>query len=180
MSAPSDREQASQGQLPLALRWIEQGVAMIGRASGLLVLALIAVIVFDVLTRGTSWTNSTKLQELEWHLQTALVFLSLGYALVKNRHVRIEIFRTGWSPQTQARVEIAGILFLLIPVCAVTLWYSWDFVSYAYRTGESSPSMTGLSHRWIIKSTMPLGVALVLLAGLCALVRAISILKKAR
>ena len=161
-----------------AVQGVEAGIVWIGRAAGLLIPALMAVIVFDVATRGAAWTNSTKLQELEWHLHTALVFLELGYALVRNRHVRIEIFRERWGPRLQAGVDAAGITLLLLPICAVAIWYSIDFVGNAYATAESSPSMTGLGRRWIVKATQPIGLGLVLLAGLCALARCAAALRR--
>ena len=141
---------------------------------------MIAVIVLDVATRGASWSNSTKLQELEWHLHTALAFLGFGYALVRGRHVRIEILRECWSPRRQAAVDAAGVVLLLAPLCAVAIWHSLDFVANAYATRESSPSMTGLSHRWVVKSVQPIGLMLVLLAGLCLLARSLVALRGPR
>ena len=156
---------------------VEGAVSWIGRAAGALILVMIAVIVLDVATRGSDWANSTVLQELEWHLHTALVFLGLGYALVRGRHVRIEIVRERWSERRRAAVDTAGVVLLLVPMCAVAIWHSLDFVANAYATGESSPSMTGLPHRWIIKSVQPIGLALVLLAGLCLLWRCVATLR---
>lgn len=166
--------------VPILVRRTERAITAVGRAASVLILLLMAVIVFDVATRGAAWTNSTKLQEAEWHLHTALVFLSLGYALVRDRHVRIEVLREGWAQRRRAAVDAAGVVLLLIPVSAVAIWHGADFVAGSYATGESSPSMTGLGHRWAIKATMPVGLTLVLVAGLCLLWRCAAVLRRGR
>lgn len=49
----------------------------------------------------------TPLQELEWHFFFALVFLTIGAALLADRHVRIDIVRERLSERTRAKIEIA-------------------------------------------------------------------------
>jgi TRAP-type mannitol/chloroaromatic compound transport system permease small subunit len=54
------------------------------------------VITFDVVTRKAGiqlpGLGSTRLQELEWHLHALLFCAWLGYAYVRNAHVRIDVF----------------------------------------------------------------------------------------
>lgn len=58
--------------------------------------ACIVVIAFDVITRKFGFQlpgmGSTRLQELEWHLHTVLFCTWLGYAYIRNAHVRIDVF----------------------------------------------------------------------------------------
>tara|TARA_A100000164_G_scaffold301053_1_gene276137 strand:- start:317 stop:559 length:243 start_codon:yes stop_codon:yes gene_type:complete len=46
-----------------------------------------------------------------------------------------------------------------------------DFVNRSYNLNEVSSALTGLSHRWIIKSFIPLGMLLLFLAGVSILLR---------
>lgn len=157
-------------------RALDALVAGIGRAARWLLLALMAVIVFDVVTRRFLVLGSAPLQELEWHLHTALFTLALAYVLTADGHVRIELLRQGMGPRSRAWIEVAGFVAFLLPFTAVTLYYGVDFALTAYLQGESSPSPTGLPHRWIIKSFMPLGMALLLLAGIAATLRNLRVL----
>ena len=97
---------------------IDRFISRIGKLSAWLLIPLMAVIIFDVITRKFrlltdlreyfiihdmaagadfigSYLTSTKFQELEWHLHAALFLLCLGYGYVRNSHVRIEIVQPG-------------------------------------------------------------------------------------
>lgn len=157
-------------------RVLERLVDGVGRAARWLLLALMAVIVFDVVTRRFVAIGSAPLQELEWHLHTALFTLALAYVLTTDGHVRIELLRQRMAARTRAWIEVVGFVAFLLPFTTVTLYYGVDFALTAYLQGESSPSPTGLPHRWIIKAFMPLGMALLLLAGIAVTLRNVWVL----
>ena len=149
---------------------LEGVAARVGRAAGWLALALVAVILFDVVMRRWFVVGSTRLQELEWHLHGALFLLALGYAYVRGAHVRIEVLHERFSPRTQAAIELAGLLLLLLPFLGALVWFGWDYLALSFAIDEASPSPTGLPHRWIIKGVMLIGF---LLLGCAALARVI-------
>lgn len=155
---------------------IDRLLRTIGSASGILFILLMGTIILDVTTRGRGWSNSTQLQELEWHFHTALCFLVFAYTMTLDKHVRVEVFRERWRPKTKAVVELVGLLLLFLPLCAVALYYSYFFALNSFVGGESSPSATGLSHRWIVKSFQPLAFVLLLLAGFSAFIRNLAVL----
>jgi TRAP-type mannitol/chloroaromatic compound transport system permease small subunit len=146
---------------------IEQFVCVVGRGAGWLALVLVTVIVFDVLFRR--W--STTLQELEWHLHGALFLLTLGYAYLRGAHVRIELVHERLSPRAKAWIEFIGLLAALIPYCIVIIWFGYEYALRAFLSGEGSPSPGGLQHRWIIKTVLIAGFALLGLAGFARLLR---------
>ncbi|MEQ9330456.1 TRAP transporter small permease subunit [Thalassobaculum sp.] len=172
-----------QGYLRIADR-LERIPQIFGKLGAWLILPLIGIIMFDVITRKfqfmQQWIMSTvlydfmsptKLQELEWHLHAALFLLALGYAYTVNAHVRVDLLREKLSDRGQAWVELIGILCLMLPYVLVVLYYGWTFVHQAWESNESSDAMTGLSHRWVIKSFVLLGLALTLMAGVATLLR---------
>ena len=65
-------------------------IVEIGKIAAWAGLALILVTIFDVITRRFFVLGSTKLQEAEWHLHTILFVFCLGYAYMKDAHVRID------------------------------------------------------------------------------------------
>ncbi len=150
-------------------RALERLVSTIGRIFAWLSLPLAAVIVFDVVTRRFFVLGSTKLQELEWHLHAALFLMLLGYAYLRDAHVRIDVLRERMSPRTRAWVEVVGCLLFLIPYSLLVLYYSTNFWQRSFLLGEASAATTGLPYRWIIKAAMPLGFTLLFLAGLSVL-----------
>lgn len=126
---------------------------------------LIAVSVYDIVGRQFYNTGSTRLQELEWHLFFGLVMASIGYAYLRDAHVRIDVLRDRCSDRTKAMIEAVGYLVALVPFCLVVIVYGSHLAWLAYASGERSRAALGLPMRWIIKSTLPLGTFLLLLAG---------------
>jgi TRAP-type mannitol/chloroaromatic compound transport system permease small subunit len=147
---------------------IERGLYVISMAAGWLFVACTLVIVFDVLTRKFGFQlpgmGSTRLQELEWHLHTALFSFWLGSAYIKNAHVRIDIATAAARPRTQAWIEFLGVLVFALPYCLIAIYFSYDFTRIAWNWNESSDSATGLPWRWIPKGFITLGLILLLLA----------------
>ena len=78
-------------------QFLEKIVTFFGKMGSWLAIPLIFIIIFDIVTRRFFILGSTKLQEMEWHLHTALFLLVLGYAYLKDSHVRIEIVREKYS-----------------------------------------------------------------------------------
>jgi TRAP-type mannitol/chloroaromatic compound transport system permease small subunit len=108
---------------------------------------------------------------MEWHLHTGLFLLVLGYAYLKNSHVRIEIVREKYSMLVKSIFETIGILLFLIPYTVLVIYYGIDFVIRSFNLNEVSSALTGLSHRWVIKSFIPIGMLLLLLAGFSILIK---------
>jgi TRAP-type mannitol/chloroaromatic compound transport system permease small subunit len=136
----------------------------IARVFGWLFLVLVAVICWDVLTRKAGFQipgfGSTPIQELEWHLHGMLFLFWLGYAYIRNVHVRIDVFTANKTPRQQAKLEIFGIIFFAIPYCAVATYYAYLFAQTSFLQNESSDAPNGLPYRWIIKACLVLGLVL--------------------
>ena len=155
---------------------LESILVAIGKLGAWLSLPLIAIIMFDIISRKFFVLGSTKLQEMEWHLHAALFLLALGYAYLKNSHVRIEVIRESFSTKLKALLEVIGVLVFILPYTGLIVWFGIDFVSRSYGMNEVSAALTGLSHRWIMKSFVPMGMAFLWLAGISVLLRNISYL----
>ena len=63
---------------------LEAIVKFFGKIGAWLSIPLIFIIIFDIITRRFFILGSTKIQEMEWHLHTAIFLLALGFAYIKN------------------------------------------------------------------------------------------------
>lgn len=191
---------AVSGEMPIAVRVAERLrriVDFIGRWGAWLSLPVIVVTCTDVILRKLSWVDgqgmthslqlllrayigrvfdSTLLQELEWHFHAALFTMVLGYGMVYNSHVRIDLIRDNLAFRKKAWLEFLGLTFFMLPYCAMTIFFTIDYVHSSYMVGEASASTVGLSHRWIIKSTLVIGLALAVIAGVAAWLQVATIL----
>lgn len=150
---------------------LESFLEFIGKIGAWLAIPLIGIIIFDIISRRFFVLGSIKLQEMEWHLHAALFLLALGYAYLKNSHVRIEVIRESFGTKLKAILEILGVLIFVLPYTGLIIYFGLDFVSRSYQINEVSAALTGLSHRWIIKSFIPLGMGFLWLAGISVLLR---------
>ena len=72
---------------------IDPFLQAVARLFGWLLVALVVVICWDVITRKLGFQipgfGSTPIQELDWHLHGMLFLFWLGYAYVRNVHVKV-------------------------------------------------------------------------------------------
>jgi TRAP-type mannitol/chloroaromatic compound transport system permease small subunit len=120
--------------------------------------------------------ESVILQELEWHFHAALFALVLGYGLIYNSHVRIDLIRENLAFRKKAWLEFAGLTFLMLPFCALVIWFAYDYVLASYAVQEGSVSTVGLPYRWTIKSVLVFGLVVAFLAGVAAWLQVVTIL----
>jgi len=164
-------------------RWLDRPSVLFGRIAAWLLLPMIAIISFDVVGRKYvrhldvivdndlhQYINSPKLQDSEWHFSAALIVLALGYAFSRNIQIRLDIIRHRLSARRKIWIELAGTMVLL-PFLGVLLYFAGDFVHASWSSGEQSAFLTGLSHRWLIKAVLLLGLSTLALAALSLALR---------
>jgi TRAP-type mannitol/chloroaromatic compound transport system permease small subunit len=145
--------------------------AAIGRVSAwaILVMALIqfAVIMLRLFGVGSLWLN-----ESLFYFHVALVLLTAAWTLRHDGHVRVDIFYTSASPRTQAAIDLAGSLALLLPFMLAIIWFSWPYALRSWNILEGSREAGGLPLVFLLKSAILLFAAQMLLQGLSQAIRA--------
>jgi TRAP-type mannitol/chloroaromatic compound transport system permease small subunit len=149
----------------------------LGSISAILVLALALLVFYDAGMRYLFQSGSIALQELEWHLFSAIFLLALGYTHKHQKHVRVDIFFENYPRKMKAIFEIVSNLFIVIPFSLAIIYFSWDFVSLSFAMGESSPS-GGLCCRYVIKSFIVIGFLFLALQALSNAIKNIEKLRK--
>ena len=163
-------------------------VEFVGRWGAVFILPLVFVTMWDVVLRKVGGMQvflvenfgrpfeSTVIQELEWHFHTALFTLVLGYGVVRNRHVRVDLVREKLSFRTQAWIEFLGLTFFMIPYCLIVGYFAVGFAWDSFLVSEKSASTVGLSYRWIIKSVLVFGLFTALLSGIAVWLQTVLVL----
>lgn len=152
-------------------RAIDRLLAFTGEISSALWTVLVAVIVVQVVARYAFGMGSIMMEELQWHLYAVGFMLGLGFTEARERNVRIDVLAERWSARTRLRVELVGIVGLLLAFCAVILWYAVPYVASSWRLGEVSAAPGGLPYRWFVKSFIVTGFALLALAAVARFTR---------
>jgi len=134
--------------------------------------SLVVVVVFvDVVMRYAFNTSFVFTQEMEWHLFAFIFLMGAGSTLLKDGHVRVDIFYQRLNQRHRAWINLIGVIFFLIPGCLMIILTSVKFVHASYIVMEGSPDPGGIPYRFILKSCIPLGFLLVLLQGIAMGIR---------
>ena len=150
---------------------IERFVDGVGRAVSWLALAIVALMSTNVILRYLFSTGSVWAQELEWHLLVPLILFGSSYALRHGEHVRVDIVYGRFSDRNKNRVDFISAL-LAMAIAALFIWYSVFYVQQSWVIDEGSPDPGGIPHRYLLKSMIPIGFALLLLQSFASALNA--------
>jgi|JI10StandDraft_1071094.scaffolds.fasta_scaffold143751_2 TRAP-type mannitol/chloroaromatic compound transport system permease small subunit len=145
---------------------VERGLDRLVTAASWIWLVLVGVIVAGVLLRTLFGVSRIELEELQWHLYAVGFLVGIVGCVIHDRHVRVDVFREGMPARRRDWVDLYGLLLLQLPFLVLVLWSGIPLVAESFATNERSGSAGGLSHRWILKSALPLAFALLLAASL--------------
>ena len=139
---------------------IESLVRFFAKLSGVLVVLLAFLILYQSINRYLFNDSSVMIAEIQWHLFDILFLLGLSYALQTDKHVRVDIFYANYTVKTKAIVNIISQLFLILPFSLIILYSGYTLVEMSYLQGEISSDPGGLTHRYLIKAMILLGFVL--------------------
>lgn len=158
---------------------LEAPIRALGWLCGWLVLACVLLTFAVVLVRYGLGRPALAAQELVLHLNAVVVLVGGAWALLRDQHVRVDIFKQAWSPAAQARAELAGIGLLLLPFCLFLFWISLDYVAASWALREGSREVGGLPGVFLVKSLIPLSALLLVLAGIARALRMLAVARPA-
>jgi len=197
---PNEKIPQIAGELPETVTFadrLRRFVDFVGRYGAWFIVPVVAVTCLDVVMRKLKYVDakgnthslqlwvrenvggfldSTVLQELEWHFHAALFCLVLGYGVIYNTHVRIDLIRDNLQFRKKAWLEFLGLSLFMIPYCALVIFFAVDYVHSSFVVSEGSVSTVGLGNRWIIKSVLVIGLVVAAIAGFAAWLQVVTIL----
>lgn len=110
------------------------------------------------------------LMDMQWYIFALIVLFGGIWSDIEERHVTVDTIAQRLSPWTRAWITILGDLFLLLPFCAVSIWYGWKFAAIALRTNEGS-TIGGLTGYWLIKGAVPVAFTLLALSAVIRIIK---------
>ncbi|TKT77601.1 TRAP transporter small permease subunit [Aquamicrobium sp. LC103] len=151
---------------------------LIGSIFSWLSLGIVLVCFTVVVQRYAFATSFVWMQDLYVWLNGALFTAVAGFALLRNDHVRVDIFYRPASIPTKALIDLIGVVFFLLPFCWIVYRYGYPFVARSWRISEGSPNPGGMPGLYILKSFILVFAALVALQGIAMALRSILVLTR--
>ena len=140
---------------------IDTFIDSVGRITAWSSFALALVMGGNVLLRYVFHTGTVWSQELEWSLMAPICLFGMSYALRHGEHVRVDVMFARFSPRTKDFVEFLSSL-ILMAISLIIIWLSISYVMQSWSIGEGSANPGGIPARYILKSFIPIGFALML------------------
>ena len=147
------------------MKILEKYINYVGEKISYLIPVMVALMIFVIVSRYFFGVGRTDIQELVMYFH-ALVFLGCaGYVMNHDEHVRVDIFYRNASQKYKKSINfIFGLVFLL-PLIAITFFYSIETIEASWKMSEASTEAGGLAYVYIQKTLMIL-FPLTLLAAL--------------
>ena len=145
----------------------------IGRVVAWLILYMTLMQFVVVIMRYVFSYGSIQMQESIWYMHGLMFMLGAGYTLVKDGHVRLDVFYRELSKQKKAVINIVGAVVFLIPFCVANFDFAWSLVLNSWAVREGSTETAGLPYIYLFKTVILIFSALVALEGLSLALRSI-------
>lgn len=149
---------------------------LVGYVFSWLALGIVLVCFAVVFERYVLGSTRIWAQDLYVWLNGAMFTAVAGFALMRDDHVRVDIFYRPAPPRRKAICDIIGVLVFLLPFMYVVHNYSMDFVQRSWRLLENSANVGGMPGLYILKSFIIVFAVLVGLQGIAMLLRSVLVL----
>lgn len=144
---------------------IDNFIDAVGRVTAWSSFALAAVMGGNVLLRYVFHTGTVWSQELEWHLMGPICLFGMSYALRHGEHVRVDVMFAGFTQRSKYFVEFVSSL-ILMAISVIIIWLSINYVMQSWSIAEGSANPGGIPARYLLKSLIPIGFALMFIQAL--------------
>lgn len=148
----------------------------VGNVFSWLSLGIVLVCFTIVVQRYVFDTSIIWMRDLYVWLNGAMFTAVAGFALLRNDHVRVDIFYRPADLKRKALVDLIGVVIFLLPFCWVVLAYGWPFVARSWRIHEASANIGGMPGLFILKTFIPAFAVLVALQGIAMALRSVLVL----
>lgn len=163
-------------QIALLLRGINLTNRIVGNVFAWLSVGIVVVCFWVVVERYLFANTRLWMQDLYVWLNGAMFTAIAGFALLREDHVRVDIFYRPARARTKAWADLIGTLVFLLPFATVVFIYSLPFVERSWRYTEASANIGGMPGLFVLKSFI-LGFAVLIgLQGVAMVCRSILVL----
>ena len=165
---------------PGALDRVVRAVDVLSTVAGWFAASLIApltlAVAYEVAARyifnaPTRWVSTAT-----YVLYGAQFMLAAAYTLLKDGHIRTDVFYGRWSPATRATVDAVAYVFFFFPGMLLVLHAGTVEARHAWEIGERAGGWPA----YPFKAIIPLTALLLVLQGLSELIKCARVLRARR
>lgn len=159
---------------------IETLIALLGRTIAWASVVIVVFSLLAVILRYLIGINTVLYQEIALYAHASLFMLGSAWAFLKQEHVRVDVFYSGFSELKKAWVNLLGTLLFLFPMMIFIISFSWNYVARSIRILEVSQEGEGLPLVYCLKALIPVSSSLMVLVGVAYVLRQLVIIMQTR
>jgi len=160
------------------LKWIDSVNEWVGRGIKWLILILTVVMVLDVIMRYLFNAPTVWGFDVSYMLGGTFFILGMGYTLLKDKHVRVDVFSAKFSARTKAYIEVILSTLIFFPAFGLLFYQLLPYVYRSWVDQEKSLESFWRPPIYPFKTALLIGVALLLLQGFALLIRNLRVISK--
>jgi TRAP-type mannitol/chloroaromatic compound transport system permease small subunit len=149
---------------------------IVGEVLSWLALAMVLICFTVVVQRYFFHYSVLALQDLYVWMSGAMFTGVAGFALMRDDHVRVDIFYRPASIRRKAIADLVGVIIFLLPFIGVVLVYGLPYVQRSWRIWEGSANIGGMPGLFVLKTFILVFAILIGLQGLAMAARSILVL----
>lgn len=149
---------------------------VLGRWIPWLVAAVVLLKFSTVALRYLFSSTSIKLQDSVTYAHASLFMLLVGYAYLRDDHVRVDMFYANMNARGRALVDLLCVVLCVLPLCAILGWFSWPYVSAAWAIREGALFFGGMPFTYLFKTIILAFTVLLALQALAIALRCVAVL----
>ena len=166
-------------QLKTFLQGLEKVSEWSGRVFIWLIVPLTSVVVFEVISRRIFNAPHIWATEVTDFLYGPHFMLVAAYALLYGSHIRVDVIYNRFSLRKRGILDCFTYLVFFFPFCIIVFTNGILFAYTSWSIGETSGS-AALTIVPLVKTVIPVTLALLLIQGLANFIRSIYIVVKAK
>jgi TRAP-type mannitol/chloroaromatic compound transport system permease small subunit len=102
----------------------------------------------------------------------------MSYALLHKEHVRVDVAFQYFSERNKHLVDVVSAVISMI-FCLIVIRLSLPYVYQSWSIGEGTANPGGIEYRYIIKSLIPIGFAIMFLQSLSEAIKSYVAMRRA-
>lgn len=138
-------------------------------------LCILTLIVFFKAVLLQFGIASAIFDDLSMYFFSAFFLPAIAYALLLDKHVRLDILYVKYSKKQKLYSWIFINLFFIIPFSIVIFYFGFSFALQSFNISESSPNGR-IPHYFIFKSLISFGFLLLILQSISEIIKSIIML----
>lgn len=153
------------------IRVIDTISEWVGRAVAFMVVPIIIAMVYEVVARKLFVAPTLWAFDVSRMLYGMSFMLGAGYALMHGLHIRADFIYRNFEVKTQGRVDLVLYIVLFMPSMMFLLSAGYDFALKSIIQGERAGDSTWAPIVWPVKTSLAVGVALLLMQGVSEILK---------